>query len=193
MIGLHKDRIDEFVVKIGLIDKQFGPFPGIATAQRRCCWAQQIASSLRRIAYTDALLSRAVNVSRCDPHLDVFDPLRGALHFYRQGQLDEAVWLTFILTHFGKHAVDEWKLARNVYGSFGAGPVWTFEIYSRNADAFEGMLFANSDDLADARVSGSFSNHRKFQSKKAETIAKTFRSYYIYGLFSLCKRKDCLV
>lgn len=178
MSGIHKDRINEFVEKIGQIDQQFGPLPGIATAQRRLCWAQQIVSSLRRISYTDTLLARGVNPARCDPYSGIFDPVRGALHFQRHGQLDEAVWLTFILTHFGKHAVDEWKLAANVYGSFGSGPVWTLSQYSADPVAFENMLTANSGRLADASVSGSFSNHRKFQSKKPQAIAKTFRTYY---------------
>lgn len=177
MSSVHKDRRDEFVGKIGQIDVQFGPLPGISSAERRLCWAQQIVSSLRRISYTDTLLMRSVNAARCDPHSDIFDPVRGALHFQRSGQLDEAVWLTFVLTHFGKHAVDEWKLAANVYGSFGVGPVWTYAQYVADPVGFESMLAANTDRLADARASGSFSNHRKFQSKKPEAIGKTFRTY----------------
>lgn len=178
MSGIHKNRINEFLGKIGQIDAQFGPLPGIATADRRKCWAQQIVSSLRRISYTDALLMRSVDAARCNPYSDIFDPVRGALHFQRMGQLDEAVWLTFILTHFGKHAVDEWKLAANIYGSFGAGPIWTFAQYTADPTGFDNMLLANSGQLADASVSGSFSNHRKFQSKKPQAIAKTFRTYY---------------
>ncbi|MEW2914943.1 hypothetical protein [Leisingera sp. JC11] len=174
MSGIHKDRICEFVDKIGQIDEQFGPLPGIVTAQRRLCWAQQIVSSLRRISYTDTLLMRDVSPARCDPHSGIFDPVRGALHFQRHGQLDEAIWLTFILTHFGKHAVDEWRFAQNVYGSFQAGPVWTFANYGANPVAFENMLLENAATLASCK----FSNHRKFQSKKPEAVARTFRTYY---------------
>ncbi|MCD9147462.1 alpha-glutamyl/putrescinyl thymine pyrophosphorylase clade 3 protein [Pseudophaeobacter flagellatus] len=178
MNGIHKDRMDEIIEKIGHIGAQFGPLPSIASAQRRRCWAQQIVSSLRRISYTDTLMTRGVNAARCDPNSGIFDPVRGSLYYQRNGQLDEAVWLAFVLTHFGKHAVDEWKLAANVYGSFGAGPVWTFAQYAANPAGFENMLGANSGRLADASNSGSFSNHRKFQSKKPFAIAKTFRTYY---------------
>mmetsp|Transcript_17925 Transcript_17925/g.27209 ORF Transcript_17925/g.27209 Transcript_17925/m.27209 type:complete len:308 (+) Transcript_17925:5227-6150(+) len=173
MSGLHKDRIDEFVEKIAQIEQQ-EPLPGIATAERRHCWAEQIVSSLRRISYTDTLLVRAVDQSRCDPYSGVFDPVRGAIYLHRNGKLDEAVWLTFILTHFGKHIVDEWKFAENVYGSFNEGRVWTFANYSVDATAFENMLLENAATLA----SGRFSNHRKFQSKKPEAVARTFRTYY---------------
>lgn len=174
MIGIHKNRLGEFVEKIGQIEEQFGPLPGIATAQRQRCWAQQIVSSLRRIAYTDTLLMRNVSSARCDPHSSIFDPVRGALHFQRHGELDEAVWLVFILTHFGKHAVDEWRFSQSVFGSFQEGPIWTFANYGADPIAFENMLSSNVDGLASAK----FSNHRKFQSKKPEAIAKTFRTYY---------------
>jgi hypothetical protein len=178
MNGIHKDRMNEILEKIGEIDAQFGHLPGIVSAQRRRCWAQQIVSSLRRISYTDALIVRGVDAARCDPLSVIFDPVRGSLHFQRNGQLDEAVWITFVLTHFGKHAVDEWKLAANVYGSFGPGPVWTFAQYAADPAGFENMLDVNSGQLADSRISGSFSNHRKFQSKKPKAIAETFRTYY---------------
>ncbi|MEO4041156.1 hypothetical protein AAFN47_06060 [Hoeflea sp. CAU 1731] len=178
MRGIHKDRVDEFVEKIGEIQLRFGPLPGIIADQRIHCWAQQIVSSLRRISYTDTLLGREVDPSRCIPFSGIFDPIRGALFFYRNRQLDDAVWLTFILTHFGKHAVDEWKLAENVYGSFGAGPTWTFAEYSANAATFENMLAENQNNLAMVNVSGRFSNHRKFESKKPQAIAKTFRTFH---------------
>lgn len=178
MTGIYKDRVDEFVEKIGQIDQQFGPLHGIATAGRRQCWARQIVSSLRRISYTDTMLLRGVSPSRCDPYSGIFDPIRGALYLHRNGQLDEAVWLAFILTHFGKHAVDEWKLARHVYGSFGAGPIWTFAEYSADAAAFESMLTTNQNNLANIHVSGRFSNHRKFESKKPKAIAQTFSTFH---------------
>lgn len=178
MSGRYKDQINEYVEKIEEIDQKFGPLPGLAGHPKRLCWAQQIISSLRRIAYTETLLSRGVSPSRCDPHSGIFDPLKGTIHLHRNGQLDEAVWLAFVLTHFGKHAIDEWKLAENIYGSFGTGPVWTFAMYGADATAFESMLAVNAENLADGRISGRFSNHRKFQSKKPEAIAKTFRTYY---------------
>ncbi len=173
MSGLHKDRIDEFVEKIAQIEQQ-EPLPGITTAERRLCWAEQIVSSLRRISYTDALLVRAVDQSRCEPYSGIFDPVRGAIYLNRKGKLDEAVWLTFILTHFGKHIVDDWKFSENVYGSFHEGRVWTFANYSVDATEFEKILLENAAALA----SGRFSNHRKFQSKKPEAVARTFRTYY---------------
>lgn len=176
MTGAHKDREAEFVARIGQIDQQLGPLPGIATPQRIRCWAQQIVSSLRRISYTETLLARAVSPQRCNPQSEIFDPVRGAIHFNRTGQLDEAVWLTFVLTHFGKHELNEWEFPKNIYGSFGAGPTWTLQEYGANPVAFENMLAENAGNLSPAR----FSNHRKFQSKKPQAIARTFQTYYAW-------------
>jgi hypothetical protein len=120
------------------------------------------------------LLARAVDSPRCDPYSGIFDPVRGSIYFHRNGHLDEAVWLTFILTHFGKHAVNEWKFAENIYGSFRAGPVWNFENYGADPTVFENMIAANVNNLAFEK----FSNHRKFQSKRPDAIARTFRTYY---------------
>jgi hypothetical protein len=178
LVGIHKNRISEFFGKIVQIDSQFGPLPGIATAQNKQCWAQQIVSSLRRISYIDTLLTRDVNSDRIDPHSSIFDPIKGAIYFQRSGEVDEAIWLVFVSTHFGKHATDKWKLAANVYGSFDAGPVWTFQRYAASPSEFENMLVTQSACLANANEAGRFSNHRKFQSRKPGAIAKTFRTYY---------------
>ncbi len=182
MNGKHKDRIPEFLQKIEQLEQQFGPLLGLTSDGRKLCWAQQIISSLRRIAYTETLLARKVQPNSIDPNFEHFDPVRGTIHFHRNGQLDEAIWLTFIITHFGKHAVDEWRLAKNVYGSFGNGPVWTFAQYSADANQFDRMLATNAGNLANAALSGSYSNHRKFQSKKADAIAKTFRTFHAWQI-----------
>lgn len=178
MVGIHKARMAEILEKIEQIDQQVGPLSGITTIAKKQCWAQQILSSLRRISYTDTLLTRGVNAARRNPHSEIFDPVRGAIDLHRNGELDEAVWLVFILTHFGKSAIDEWKLAANIFGSFGVGPVWTFASYNADALAFENMLTANRDNLEDLTVSGRFSNHRKFESKKPTAIARTFRTFH---------------
>jgi hypothetical protein len=40
------------------------------------------------------------------------------------------------------------------------------------------MLVANENNLENLDISGRFSNHRKFESKKPEAIAKTFRTFH---------------
>lgn len=180
MISIHRDRIDDIIARIDLLAARFGPMPGLNIVGSKLCWAQQIVSSLRRTSYTDVLLARKVDPIRCDPHSELFDPIRAAIHFGRSGLLDEAVWLVFVLTHFGKHSLDEWKLAKNIYGSFGDGQIWSFAAYGADQQGFERMLHRNSGKLADSKLAGRYSNHRKFESKKPNAISDTFLTFYAW-------------
>ena len=180
MPGLHRDQLPDILARIDHFNHVAGPLPGLLTEERRRCWAEQIISSLRRISYIQELVHKPVAPARCDPHGPIFDPIRGALHFLRSGELDEAVWLTFIQTHFGKNEADGWKLAGNVYGSFGDGPAWTFAEYGNTPHAFEAMLANNADALADRATAGAFSNHRKYESRKPGKISEVFRTFYAW-------------
>ncbi|MCC9624650.1 hypothetical protein LPB41_23450 [Thalassospira sp. MA62] len=180
MKGTHRDKKTDILKRISVAEQALGPFLGLTDQKRRDCWADQIISSLRRIAYTETLRSRDIAPSRADPHSGAFDPIKGAMHLSRQGDIDGAVWLTFISTHFGKHATDGWKLAKNVYGSFNRGPTWDFATYGNSQNQFENMLTQNSQKLSNISISGRYSNHRKYESKKPRKIAETFRTFYAW-------------
>ncbi|MDF2117650.1 hypothetical protein PY365_18885 [Roseiarcaceae bacterium H3SJ34-1] len=152
--------------------------PGLVDPQWRATFVAQIISSLRRIEYVQQIARRDISADRCDPHQNAFDPIKGAALRARQGALDEAVWMTFIGTQFGKHIDDGWKLASNVMGSFGHGPIWTAARYGHAPHQFEAMLNANSVQLNDKNLSGRYSNHRQYQSKKPQSIAATFASFH---------------
>lgn len=177
-LGIHRDRTKAIMIGLSQYEADNGSLPGLQNDRWRECLVEQIVSSLRRIEYIHQLLYRNVDAERCNPHSALFDPLRASIYLHRQGLIDEAVWMTFVGTHFGKHAVDGWKLAANVFGSFGQGPIWTLEAYSSSPETFEEMLGNNKVALEDKSNSGRFSNHRKFQSKKPDRIGETFRTYF---------------
>ncbi|RUU61609.1 hypothetical protein [Mesorhizobium sp. M2C.T.Ca.TU.002.02.1.1] len=176
--GAHKDRPNDLLERLAQYEADLGPLPGVVDPAWRKTLIYQMVSSLRRIEYINALHLRPIAADRIDPYLADFDPLRGAIFLLRKGELEEAVWMTFIATHFGKHVRDGWKLAANVFGSFGQGPVWTADQYGAARPRFEAMLAANQQALADPELSGRFSNHRQYQSKNAELIARVFRSFH---------------
>jgi len=175
--GLHRDRIDEIANRLGEYEQVHGQFPGIDLPRRRMCLCEQIVSSIRRIEYIRQLQLRDISAERSNPHSSMFDPIKAAILLLRQGHLDEAVWLTFVQTHFGKHANDEWKLAKNIYGSFGQGPIWTYQAYTAAPNQFDEMLLRNQPLLSDMAIAGRFSNHRKYQSKNPLKIARTFQTF----------------
>jgi len=179
--GSHRDR--EAALLQGLVDyeTQFGPMPGIVDPDARATLVQQMVSSLRRIEFVRGFRARPqMSPARVDPQHSLFDPLKGAFYLEQRGARDEAVWLAFIGTHFGKHAIDAWKLASNVMGSFGNGPIWTADRYNRYQADFDAMLIAHQDDLRSPAISGRFSNHRQYQSKAADVIARVFASFHAW-------------
>ena len=176
--GAHRSQHANLMTGLSAFEAQHGALAGITQISARETLVEQMISSLRRIEYIRNLQTRTIASDRMDPNSDLFDPLRGAALLGQKGALDEAVWMTFVATHFGKHVEDAWKLAANVMGSFGAGPAWTFAEYAKQPPAFDVMLASHQADLKDPAISGRFSNHRQYQSKKPDKIAKVFLTFH---------------
>src|SRR5436853_881430 len=179
--ALHRDRHENLLDGLARFEVDHGALPGIVDPAARNTLVEQMVSSLRRIEFVRQFRNRpAMSPDRIDPQSPLFDPLRGAFFLERKGQRDEAVWLAFVGTHFGKHALDGWKLAIKVMGSFGRGPVWTVKEYGNHPGDFEAMLIAHQPDLRDPATSGRFSNHRQYQSKHASAIARVFATFHAW-------------
>lgn len=174
----HYNRRTQLDAAITAYEKDNGKLAGLPTAARKETWLDQLISSLRRIEYMKLLTTAKIDPARDNPHNSLFDPIRAAARLGKLGRRDEAVWMAFIATHFGKHVVDGWQLAANVSGSFGAGPVWDVSTYGNSRAAFDQMLVQNQAALSDPNQSGRFSNHRQYQSKKPNIISAVFSTYY---------------
>lgn len=177
--GTHRDRRAALLQGLSEYEAEFGPLPGIIELAARQTLVEQMVSSLRRIEYVRGFRNRpAMSPERIDPHSHLFDPLKGAFYLDQKGGRDEAVWMTFVGTHFGKHADDSWKLAANVMGSFGQGPVWTAQLYGAHTAEFEAMLSGRKAELESKSISGRFSNHRRYQSKSPDKIGRVFATFH---------------
>jgi hypothetical protein len=136
---------------------------GIRSPAARAILVEQIIESLRRIEFVHVVRDGKVDPRRADPASELFDPIRAAVYRMRRGELDEAFWLVFLSTHFGKHVKYGWGLNRAVYGGSN-GEIWTWNRVSQDVDKFRGWLSQNEGTL---RVRYAFSNHRKYQSLSA--------------------------
>ena len=181
--GMHRDRVADLGNGLGDYERAIGVLPGLIPAGRRDTLVAQMISSLRRIEYIQAIQRRSISTDRLDPQSRLFDPIKAAAYLGRRGNTNEAVWLTFVATHFGKHRTDEWRLTANVMGSFGQGPTWTATQFGTNKPDFHAMLVRNEALLRDPRQSGRYSNHRQYQSKQPDHIFRTFDTFYDW-LFS---------
>jgi hypothetical protein len=140
---------------------------GIEDPTARATLAMQMVASLRRIDYTEKVRNRHISFERANPESPLFDPERAAMLHARAGRLDEAFWLVFLATHFGKHPTYRWRRLQDVYSGLGAG-TWTWERTSADPDAFRSWLRDNA-----CRVGGGFGNHRKYVSLKADSAQGT--------------------
>lgn len=150
------------------------PLPGIADPCALETLALQFVASLRREDYFQLIQRKQVPAQRADPHHPAFDPERAVVHHLQHGNVDEAAWLVFLMTHFAKPAEAGWRRLRDVYGALG-GETWTWAKVSRVPEAFEAWL-----DVNWTNIGGKFGNHRKYESLRTDAnrgTAKVVASY----------------
>ncbi|GEP02263.1 hypothetical protein MOX02_03010 [Methylobacterium oxalidis] len=133
-----------------------------------------MVASLRRLDYTQHLRKRHISPDRADPSSPLFDPERGSMYLASQGQFDEAFWLLFLSAHFGKHRKHGWLRVKEVYSGLGSGQ-WTWARISKDPGSFRIWLTAHAH-----KIGGGFSNHRKYESLRADSkkgTASVIESY----------------
>ena len=175
-----RTRAERLVREIASFEAEAFPLPGLSGAGRAEAFVGQVIDSLRRVEFAHYIRDARHDPRRMDPASDLFDPLRAAVLRHRQGETDEAWWLVFLATHFGKHAVDGWRLAQDIYGRLGQPGLWDWAAVSGEGNGFQLWLVNNEATLSSGAVSRRFSNHRKYESLKAGSAAGTasvFASY----------------
>lgn len=143
------------------------PLPGIAAPAARTTLVKQMIASLRRRDYSRAISTRDISPDRANPNSPLFDPERAAVFHFRAGRVDEAFWLVFLITHFGKNLKHGWRMLRDVYSGLDTVN-WTWARVSANPTAFRGWLLANQ-----GHIGGGFGSHRKRESIRADVPAGT--------------------
>lgn len=143
-------------------EEQEGPL-GTLDGSNRESFILQMVDSVRRNRFFDLLVQREQGPRSADvSDMTRFDPLRAALYQRGRGDNEEAFWLVFLATHFGKHRRAGWEYARRVYGALETDHPWTWVHVSEAPEEFREWLDRNASALrADP---GGFGNHRKFES-----------------------------
>jgi hypothetical protein len=131
---------------------------GIPDAATIDALAMQFIASLRREDYYRVVQAKQVSPQRADPNSPLFDAERAVAYQMQQGNIDEAGWLIFLMTHFARRTDTRWRRLQDVYGCLGAG-IWDWVSVSANRAAFYQWLAANW-----SAIGGMFGNHRKYES-----------------------------
>lgn len=159
------NRVQRFIARLHVINKDVIKLPGLAADEHYDCLARQLVDSRRRIEFIHAIRDGKVDAKRADPTSEIFDPLRAAVFNLRKGNIDEACWLVFLAVHFGKHGKDGWALTRAVYGRLGGPGRWDWKTIISDPKAFQKWLLKNQTSFQKYR----FSNHRKYESLRANS------------------------
>ncbi len=162
-----------------LLDKlnlfqQTTPLPGIANQPEQSAFIRQLVDSIRRIKYVTVIRDKVNSISCIDPTLDGFNPIKAAAFHRSNGNSEEACWLVFLLTHFGKNKYSGWQLVKDVYGQMEQG-VFDWHQAVNNPQAL-GVWIDQQQTTLKAR-GGNFGNHRKYQSLDNNHTGRTISSY----------------
>ena len=145
---------------------------GIRAVAKKRCFIMQIIDSIRRIKYITVIKNRSISATCADATNIAFDPIKGAVWHMHQNNFDEAFWLVFLFTHFGKSRTSSWQRIKDIYGGLGHPAIWTWERTSQNPDEFRFWLEDNIENIG-----GSFGNHRKYESLNDNGTGRTIASY----------------
>lgn len=138
--------------------------PGISDKANMDCLVEQLVDSTRRIRYILLIRDQDVSQININTSSNLFDPLKGAVWHKRRRNFNEAFWLVFLATHFGKNKKTGWNLTRIVYGGGRGIAYWTWDRVNDDPEKFLEWLHRNQEYL---KENGKFGNHRKYESCNA--------------------------
>lgn len=154
--------------------------PGISDPTARSVLIAQIIESERRQKYVDHIRINGSDGTNANPHTTGFNPLYATVHHLNLGNFDEACWILYLATHFGKNGKTQWELCRNFYGRLGELPIWSWNEAISNQEALFNWIETNSNTLK----SSGFGNHRKYESISSPTkgLRVVLSSYFeVFG------------
>jgi len=149
------------------------PLAGINAQPQKNCFLYQLEDSIRRIQYVQTIGSRQHDPSCANPNLTFFNPIAAAAWHLSNGNVDEASWLVFLITHFGKNKRTGWRLLKDVYSGLGQ-QLWDWPTVCATPNAFGHWIDANRTVL---KANGIFGNHRKYESLKYSITGGAINSY----------------
>lgn len=132
--------------------------PGISDPVALETLATQIVASLRREDYYVLVQKKGIVSEKADPNSGQFDAERAVAFHMQQGNIEEAAWLIFLMTHFARPASSGWLRLRDVYGMLGHG-IWDWNTVSANPTSMIDWLKQNW-----TQIRGKFGSHRKYES-----------------------------
>lgn len=140
--------------------------PGLATRESQARLAEKLFNSEKKLR----ALSMRKFAGSTDPSRKDFHPLKAIVELFEGGNRDEAIFLGFLVTHFGWDArsVRLRDSVRLFYGKFGKGR-WDWKTLRQDPGAVEDWMRANPGKVKRMR----FGNHRKYETNNPDSRVGT--------------------
>ncbi|MCG8508987.1 MAG: hypothetical protein MI741_07135 [Rhodospirillales bacterium] len=161
-----KKKFEEISSLLETFPNEVSPFVGLTGPESKFVLVAQLIDSIRRTEFLRIKSVRAKSASLYTPYSGSFEPFGGAAAMHKVGQVDDAYWLVYLASHFGKHKTDGWNLTEDFYGRFGQGGVWNWTVASKDPLAISDWLETVYPHITNAGRSRRFGNHRKFETLK---------------------------
>lgn len=169
----HKE-LNTYIAALKIYENKNSKLIGLKTQLHYETLAKQLIDSVRRIEYVETIGKRKISYLRKNPHSPIFDPLRAAWLFIDEGNINEACWLIFLSTHFGKHKQYGWNLCADIYGGLGT-TIWTWDKVSSDYLSFEKWYKSAAIEMDRDKTIRRFGNHRKYESLRFDTGRATHK------------------
>jgi alpha-glutamyl/putrescinyl thymine pyrophosphorylase-like protein len=155
MIDGAKDlssRLEDFLNK--------RPLVGLRSTLERERFVEKLRESLRKLQ----VLRRRTFLGATDPRDTTFHPLRCIIDKFNEGNVDEAVWVAFLCTHFGWDGTASTRETIRLFYSRREEGLWDWTTVVRVPTGVRDWMRANGERLKQLK----FGNHRKYESNEAQ-------------------------
>lgn len=157
------------------------PLDGIHSYETRHTLALQLLDSIRRVEFVRSISQKSFSEQRTNPASSLFDPLKAAVIHRNNGNFEEAIWLVFLITIFGKSKKSKWTICQDIYGALGQRSPWTWEEVSNDFGGFVDWFRQASQLMSKDSITRKFGGHRQYESlrydAKKRPLQLIVRSY----------------
>ncbi|MBK8886061.1 MAG: hypothetical protein IPN46_05690 [Saprospiraceae bacterium] len=120
----------------------------------------QLIDSIKRNDYVYLINSSQFSEQVTDPNSPAFNPIKAVAFYISIEEHEEAIWLIFLIIHFGKNTRYSWNLLRNVYGGL-SNRIWSFDSIQSDFEEFSLWIERNAINI---KQNATYGNHRKYES-----------------------------
>lgn len=156
---------DELLTRIAQFQALYR-LPGLETRESQARFAEKLFNSEKKLR----ALSMRKFAGSADPSRTDFHPLKAIVEHFEGGSRDEAIFLAFLVTHFGWDArsMRIRDSVRLFYGKFGKGR-WDWQTLCQYPGAVRDWMRANHRNVKRLR----FGNHRKYETNNPDSDVGT--------------------